>query len=150
MMRTTTTRSLPRAFSQAAQYKSSSITLNAARFTSIAYKAHKAVASLPKASLASQLRWSTSGYSVKPGAPQLDKVDKEAEKKLAAQKLEVDPEGVTGTSSTTQVFESAPKVAKEAGGPEVPENEVLGGIKADLVGSHMLHSKLSQSHATTT
>ena len=147
MMRTTTTRSLPRAFSQAAQYKSSSITLNAARFTSIAYKAHKAVASLPKASLASQLRWSTSGYSVKPGAPQLDKIDKEAEKKLAAQKLEVNPEGVTETSSTTQVFEPAPK---EAGGPEISENEVFGGIKADLVGSHMLHSKLSQSHATTT
>lgn len=135
MLRTTTTRSLPRALSKTIVYRSNSITLNTARFTSLAFKTHNAVTSLPKAVAASQLRWSTSGYSVKAGAPQLDKIDKEAEKKLGKEKLEVDKENVTATSSTSVLFESAPQ---EASGPGAADGDVLGGLKSDLVSSHMV------------
>ena len=135
MLRTTTTRSLPRAFERAIINKTPSLVITAARFHSLAFQKHNAVASLPKVVSASQrLRYSISGYSVKPGAPQFDKIDKDAEKNLAQEKLKEDPEGVTETSSTSRVFESAPATAGE---PAVSDDELFGGIKSDLVSSHL-------------
>lgn len=129
MLRYTTTRSLPAAFTRAT---TPNITSNTVRFTSLAFRKHNvaAITQIPRAIVASQLRWSTSGYSVKPGAPQLDKIDKEAEKKLAQQKLEPNPD-VSATSTIAHtVFEPAPK---EAGGAGVPDDEVFGALKSDLV-----------------
>ena len=61
----------------------------------------------------------------------MDKIDKEAEKKLAQQKLEPNPD-VSATSTIAHtVFEAAPK---EAGGAGVPDVEVFGALKSDLVG----------------
>lgn len=127
MLRSTITHSLPAAFTRASAPK---ITSNAARFTSLAFKKHNAsaITQIPCAVVTSQLRWSTSDCSVKPGAPQLDKIDKEAEKKLAQQKLEPNPDvSVTSTIAHT-IFEPAPE---EAG---VPDVEVFGALKSDFVG----------------
>lgn len=65
----------------------------------------------------------------------MDKIDKDAEKKLGKEKLEADPENVTATSSTSVLFESAPA---EAGGAGVPDGDVLAGLKSDFVSSHMV------------
>ncbi|KFY00641.1 hypothetical protein V490_01267 [Pseudogymnoascus sp. VKM F-3557] len=65
-------------------------------------------------------------YATKTGVPKLDKIDVEAEKKIAQSKLKSDPEAVTTDSSVRHVFESK--------GPMVEEenNEVLSGLKEDL------------------
>lgn len=68
-------------------------------------------------------------YATKTGVPKLDKIDVEAEKKIAQAKLKSDPEAVTTDSSVRHVFESGSK------GPMIEEenNEVLSGVKEDLV-----------------
>ncbi|KFY53359.1 hypothetical protein V496_07690 [Pseudogymnoascus sp. VKM F-4515 (FW-2607)] len=64
-------------------------------------------------------------YVTKTGVPKHDKIDVEAEKKIASAKLESNPEAVTTDSSVRQVFESSQAPAEE-------DNEVLRGVKDDF------------------
>lgn len=66
-------------------------------------------------------------YATKTGVPKHDKIDVAAEKRLANETLESDPEAVTTDSSVRQVFESGQAPVEEE------EHEVLRGVKQDLV-----------------
>ena len=66
-------------------------------------------------------------YATHPGNP-FDKIDKKHEEVVEHEKLEVNPEEVSATSSVHQVFH-------EKGVEEEPRDEdMLAGVKADLVG----------------
>jgi hypothetical protein len=64
-------------------------------------------------------------YAVKPGAPQLDKIDQQAEARLAQKKLGVDPDAVTATSSIRKVLEPKEPVEEDF--------DMFGSLKADVV-----------------
>lgn len=70
-------------------------------------------------------------YVTKTGVPKHDKIDVEAEKKIASAKLERNPEAVTTDSSVRQVFESSQAPAEE-------DNEVLRGVKDDFVSLNLV------------
>ena len=66
-------------------------------------------------------------YATHPGNP-FDKIDKKHEEVVEHEKLEINPEEVSATSSVHQVFH-------EKGVEEEPRDEdMLAGVKADLVG----------------
>lgn len=102
------------------------------RKASVASQIHSLAAKRPQVAmrqfwpvLIPQLR-----YATKTGVPKHDKIDVAAEKKLAKETLESDPEAVTTDSSVRRVFESS-----EA---PVEEDEVLRGVKQDLVSFNLV------------
>lgn len=121
MLRTTTSRSIPRAFERAIASKSNSIASNSARFHSLGGKRPNVVIHFKRLTTTQLLR-----YATKPGAPQLDKIDQQAEAELRGKKLEVDPQGVTATSSVSKVVQTSPNDDQSG------TDEVLGGVKGDL------------------
>ncbi|KFY08478.1 hypothetical protein V492_06195 [Pseudogymnoascus sp. VKM F-4246] len=90
------------------------------QFHSLAAKRPQAALPQFRPVLIPQLRFAT-----KTGVPKHDKIDVEAEKRLARETLESDPEAVTSDSSVRQVFESSQAPVEE-------DNEVLRGVKQDL------------------
>lgn len=63
-------------------------------------------------------------YATKPPIEPVNKIDREAEKKYAAQKLESHPEQVSTQSSVRRAFEGSGKTKQE--------DEMLGSIKDDI------------------
>ncbi len=124
MLRTTTSRSIPRAFERAIASKSSSVASTSASFHSLGSRRPNVVTHSKRLTVTHLLR-----YATKPGAPQFDKIDQQAETELRGKKLEVDPEGVTATSSVSTVVQGAPHEDQSG------TDEVSGGVKADLVSS---------------
>lgn len=111
----------------------------AIRKASVTTQFHSLAAKRPQAAffqfrpvLIPQLR-----YATKTGIPNYDKIDLEAERKLAEKKLTGDPEAVTSGSSVRQVFESSQTPVQEE------DNEVLRGVKDDLVSCSLMPSACS-------
>ena len=75
-------------------------------------------------------------YATKPGTP-YDHVDKKHEETVVHEKLEPNPEEVSTTSSVHQVFHE--KGVEE----EEKDEDMLAGVKADLVGRSGLHGEVS-------
>ena len=73
-------------------------------------------------------------YATHPGNP-FDKIDKKHEEVLEREELEQHPEEVSTSSSTHQIFSEK--------GVEEPEKEedMLAGVKADIVGSSLYWSR---------
>lgn len=99
------------------------------RFHSLAAKRPQVAAPQFRPVLIPQLR-----YATKTGVPKHDKIDVAAERKLGSKELESDPEAVTTDSSVRQVFESSQAPIEEE------DNEVLRGVKQDLVSFNILPS----------
>ena len=83
----------------------------------------------PQPSITSSLRPVTSTsirFATNKNGPPYDVVDKEAEKKIAETPIEPHPEQVSGGSSVRHVFEKSQA-------PPEPEEDMLAGMKADIV-----------------
>lgn len=83
-------------------------------------------------------------YATKTGVPKHDKIDLEEESKLARAKLKSNPEAVTTDSSVRQVFESSQIPIEEE------DNEVLRGVKEDLVSFNLVPLAGLINHRTET
>lgn len=124
-IRTTATRSIPESLSRAASTalkcgRSHGKKDLTSQFHSLGAKRPQVVVSQFQPRTTPLLR-----YATKPDIPQHDKIDREVERKLAKQKLEVDKEAVTADSSVRKVFETSQAP------PE--EGEVLSGVKREFV-----------------
>lgn len=128
MLRTATPRAFPRAFERAIAGKLTSAVKTSARIHSLAAKRPNVFSTLKPASASQLLR-----YATKPVAPNIDKIDKDAEKALQSQKLPVDPDAVTEASSTRNFLEMTPD-AKSVAAPDSgnAEPSVFGPLKSDF------------------
>ena len=128
MLRTTTTRPILKSLFKASTTRSSyNVATSSIKITiaarSLGSKRPQAITSTPlRLGTTALLRYATAAK------PPVDKVDAEAERKTLEQQLQANPDNVSAGSSVRAVFEASPKKGDE-------DTDMLGGIKADVVGS---------------
>lgn len=123
MLRSTATRSLLKSISRP-QLTRSSYTAASVKFRNstplrqLSQKRPQLPSSLPRPTITSLL------YATKPPVEPINKIDREAERRYAQEKLEPHPEEVSTKSSVRPAFEGS--------GDKKRDDEVLGSIKADI------------------